>query len=159
MPVSSKDLFQALHAKVGYEVVSFKETDAQLRIMGRIPGDPVSLNSNNWKILKWQLLKATQAGRPWAVDLSKSYFIKPETDRLVFAWRIILQGAGLADHYADVLNLIKTSPESSRTEVMEMPLAGAGADRNSTAGGRRGAGPAGSVLVGPMAVHAKRMGG
>jgi hypothetical protein len=156
--LSPRDLFlQALHQKVGYEVVQLTEGPNQLRVMGRIPPDPLSLNLNNWVILRYRLHKAMES-RPWTIDTSRADFIKKETDKLVYAWRIILQApGGLASHYPDLLQLVQTSPRSSRTEVTEIPLSGR-AD-NSTTGGKRGAGPAGSVLVGPMAVHAKRMGG
>jgi hypothetical protein len=158
MPTTLSQLFSALRKKVGFEVVSHNESPNQLRILGRIPEDVGGLNGNNWKILKYRLLMAMK-DRPWKVDLSKSYFIKEETQKLVFAWRILLQGADVAQHYTDILNLVTSSPKSARVEVTEIPLGGASADRNNTAGGRRGAGPSGSVLVGPMAVRAKSMGG
>lgn len=156
--LTASQLFVALRKKVGFEVVSHNETPGQLRILGRIPGDLGGLNGNNWKILKYRLLTAME-DRPWKVDISKTYFIKKETKKLVYAWRILLQGADIAQHYADILNLVTTSPKSARAEVTEIPLAGSSPDRNNTAGGRRGAGPAGTVLVGPMAVRAKSMGG
>ncbi len=158
MSTTAKELVAALRAKVGFEVVAQSETPGQLRLLGRIPDDRLGLNGNNWKIVMWRLLEAMELGRPWKVDLSKSYFIKKETKRMVYAWRILLQGEGLAAHYADVVNLIKTSP-SARAEVMEIPLGGVDADRNNTAGGRRGAGPSGTVKVGPEAAALKRQGG
>jgi hypothetical protein len=153
---TASQLFAALRKKVGFEVVSQSETPGQLRILGRIPDDGMSLNLNNWKIVKYRLLMAME-DRPWKVDISKSYFIKKETKKLVFAWRVLLQGDEVAKHYADIINLIVTSP-SARADVMEIPL-GVGADRNNTAGGKRGAGMMGTVAVGPGAVKQKQMGG
>jgi hypothetical protein len=157
MAASSSTVFAVLRAKVGFEVVSKNESASQLWMLGRIPDDTQGLNGNNWKIVMWRLLQAMK-NRPWKADLSKDYFIKEETGKLVFAWRVILQGTDIAKHYADIANIIQTSP-SARAEVMEIPLAGVSADRNNTAGGRRGAGPAGTVAVGPMAVQQKMRGG
>lgn len=155
---SKTTVFVALRKKVGFEVVSDTETPNQLRVLGRIPEDSLGLNGNNWKIVTYRLLKAMDS-RPWKVDVSKSYFIKKETGKLVFAWRILLQGDGIAQHYADVINLIDTSP-SARVEVTEIPLGGGNeGGRNNTAGGRRGAGPMGSIPTGPLAVRNKQMGG
>lgn len=155
MATPADHLFAALRRKVGFEVVSQAETPNQLRILGRIPTDRLGLNEGNWKIVKYRLLKAMEQ-RPWKVDLSKSYFIKKETDKMVFAWRILLQGEDIAQHYADVINIIQSSPPA-RAEVMEIPLVGN--SRNDTAGGKRGAGPAGTVPVGPLAVAQKARGG
>jgi hypothetical protein len=156
MSTTANQLFAALRKRVGLEVVSHTETPNQLRILGRIPEDALGLNGNNWKIVKYRLLLAME-DRPWKVDLSKSYFIRKETQKMVFAWRVLLQGENVAQHYADVINIIETSP-SARAEVLEIPLA-AGGDRNNTAGGRRGAGPVGTVPVGPGAFQTKAMGG
>ena len=156
MTTTASHVFTALRKRVGFEVVSKSETPNQLRILGRIPEDSMGLNGNNWKIVKYRLLMAME-DRPWKVDLSKSYFIKKETKKLVFAWRVLLQGENIAQHYADIVNIISTSP-SARVDVMEIPL-GTGEDRNNPAGGRRGAGPMGSVAVGPMSVRQKQMGG
>jgi len=156
MAATANQLFAALRKKVGFEVVSQSETPNQLRILGRIPEDNLGLNGNNWKIVKYRLLVAME-DRPWKVDISKSYFIKKETKKMVFAWRVLLQGDGIAQHYADIINIIATSPPA-RADVMEIPLSG-GADRNNPSGGRRGAGPAGTVPVGPLAVRQKSMGG
>lgn len=155
MSTPANALFAALRKKVGFEVVSQNESANQLRILGRIPTDNLGLNENNWKIVKYRLLTAME-DRPWKVDLSKSYFIKKETKKMVFAWRILLQGEGIAQHYADVINIITTSP-SARAEVTEIPLVGG--SFNSTAGGRRGAGEMGKVPVGPMAAQQKQRGG
>jgi hypothetical protein len=158
MATSKAQLFGALKQRVGFEVVSETETPNQLRILGRIPEDSLGLNGNNWKIVKYRLLTVMEQ-RPWKVDLSKSYFIKKETKKMVFAWRVLLQGENIAQHYADLVNIIMTSP-SARVEVTEIPLgSGNEANRNSTAGGRRGAGPMGSVPTGPLAVGQKNMGG
>lgn len=155
MTTTAKDLATALHKRVGFEVVSMTEGPNQLRIIGRIPLDSLDLNENNWKIVKYRMLLAME-DRPWKADLSKWYFIKKETKKMVFAHRILLQGENIAQHYADVVNIIETSP-SARAEVMEIPLVGNSS--NSTAGGRRGAGPMGSVAVGPAAVAQRARGG
>lgn len=149
----------ALRAKTGFEVVSHNDANPhQLRLVGRVPADQGGLNMNNWKILMYRLYLAMEQ-RPWKVDFSKSYFIQERTKKLVFAWRVIFQGEHLGQHFADIVQLITTSPNTARADVTEMPLVGVSADRNSTAGGKRGAGLFGKVLTGPLAANAKNMGG
>lgn len=154
-----EDLFRAMQRKAGFEAVSVTEPSAgQLRALGRIPEDMGGLNMGNWKILMYQLY-TTMAGRPWKVDISKSYFIKQETGKLVFAWRVIFQGENLAQHLPEIISVVNGSPVTARAEITEIPLAGAAANRGKVTGGRRGAGPSGQVLVGPAAIQAKLMGG
>lgn len=158
--MQAKDaLFLALRKKTGFEVVSVGEpTPHQLRVLGRVLDDPAGLNMNNWKILMHRLYTA-MTDRPWKVDISKSYFLYEATAKLVFAWRLIFQGQNIADHYNEMTELVLTAPASVRADVTEMVLSGASADRNSTHGGRRGAGLMGKVVVGPMAVAQKMRGG
>jgi hypothetical protein len=157
MPTQADTIFAALQEKVGFQVVQFSESPRQLRVVGRIPPDSLMRNEGNWKALMFRI-KTAEEQRPWTADLSKWYFIKKEVNRLVFAHRILLQGEDIVKHYADFANIIRTSPEARR-EVTEIPLGGAGRDRNNPAGGRRGAGPSGTVPVGPMAVMQKMRGG
>lgn len=158
MTTSVTDIHLALRQKVNFEVVANTEAPDRLRIMGRIPQDRDGRNLNNWILVMDRLLDAMET-RPWTVDLSKNYFKKAPKSRIVFAWRLIFQSDGLASHYADIVNLIKTAPSTARAEITSMPLYGSNAGRNDTAGGKRGAGPAGTVAVGPMAVMQKNMGG
>ena len=150
-------IIAALRKRAGYEAVSQNETATQLRFLGRLLPDRGGQGADNWKTLM-HFLNAAMKERTWTVDISKYFFNKEETGLLVFAWRIIFQGENLAQHYTDIANVIAKAPNAAR-ELTEMPLAGATADRNSTAGGKRGAGAFGKVLVGPMAVHQKNMGG
>lgn len=151
-------LFQALRKRVGFEVVSEHEAANQLRIVGRIADDALGLNENNWIIVMYRLLTAMEE-RPWKADLSKWYFKKKETGKVVHARRIILQGENISQHYADITNIIATSPQA-RVEVNEIPLGdGREQNRNNTAGGKRGAGAMGSVAVGQAAATIRNMGG
>lgn len=159
MTTPAETLLNALRKKAGFETVSMAEPSPnQLRVLGRVLEDQAGMNMNNWKILMYRFYTTMEA-RPWKVDFSKSYFVQPETKRLVFAWRLIFQGEGLAQHYPELVKLAETSPIAARGEVTEMLLPGADASRHSTHGGKRGAGPAGKVLVGPLAVQAKMRGG
>lgn len=155
---TSKDIHEALAQKCGYEVVQNTEKDGQLRVIGRIVEDKDGRKMNNWILVINRLLEAGFE-RPWTIDICKHYFKRGKGQPVIFGWRIILQADKVADHYADVVNLIRTAPTSARAEVTEMPLVGSSVHRNSTAGGKRGAGPMGSVPVGPMAVSQKNMGG
>ena len=155
---TAKDIHVALFQKCGYEVVQNTEKDTQLRIIGRIVADKDGRNMNNWILVIDRLLEAG-FDRPWTIDICKHYFKRGKGQPVIFGWRIILQADTVAVNYADIVNLIHTAPNTARTEVTEMPLVGSSIHRNSTAGGKRGAGPMGSVPVGPAAAFQKNMGG
>ena len=159
--MAKEELYAALRKVCGFEMVSETEGPKQLRAIGRILADRVGRNEENWKIVMYRLLSAME-NRPWKADLSKWYFIKLETKKLVHARRVILQGENIARHYEDITHIILSSPPARTPEISEnweIPLAGVSADRNNSAGGRRGAGPTDKVAVGPLAVNRQKMGG
>jgi hypothetical protein len=158
MTTTARDIHVALAQKCGYEVVQNTEKDQQLRIIGRIVEDRDGRKMNNWILVIDRLLEAGFA-RPWTIDICKHYFKRSKSSPVIFGWRIILQAEIVSEHYADIVNLIKTAPTSARAEVTEMPLVGSSIHRNSTAGGKRGAGPMGTIPVGPAAAAQKNMGG
>jgi hypothetical protein len=153
--MTPRDLVQAMNQKAGFELVEHSVSASQLRLLGRVPLDKLGLNMNNWLIVIRQLLLEC-AKASWKTDISKDYFLMG--DKVVYAWRIILQAESIDAHLAEIIQVVLGAPQSSRSEVTEMPLPGVNANRNSTAGGRRGAGPIDRVPTGPMAVHAKQMG-
>jgi hypothetical protein len=159
MTTTFKDIHAALTQKCGYEVVMNTEKPQQLRIIGRIVEDKEGRKINNWLLIIDRLLEAAFDNRPWTIDICKHYFKRGKGQPLIFGWRIILQAEKVAEHYADIVNLIKTAPTSARAEVTEMPLVGSSIHRNSTAGGKRGAGPMGTIPVGPAAALQKNLGG
>jgi hypothetical protein len=154
---SVTELVRAMNQKAGFELVDQASSPSQLRLLGRVPLDRAGLNLNNWLLVIRQLLLHSPKAA-WKADISKNYFLLGKSDKVVYAWRIILQADAIEPHLAEITALVNGSPQSSRSEVTEMPLAGASADRNSTVGGRRGAGPVDRVAIGPMAVAAKQMG-
>jgi hypothetical protein len=151
------ELFTALHRRAGFEMVAHTLAPTRLRILGRLPLDRQGMNMSNWKVLMERLLTASEQGRPWSVDLSKNYFKKG--GRIVYAWRVIFQGDAIAMHLTDIINVVKTSPGARIPEPEFVTLHGLPPDRNNTAGGKAGAGPVGSVAVGPMAAMRKNLGG
>jgi hypothetical protein len=150
-----QDLLRALNQRAGFELVDKSGTPSQLRLIGRVPLDREGRNMNNWLLVLRELLTRS-ASAPWKADISKHYFLM--AGKVVYAWRIILQGEAIETHLAEVTALVNAAPQTSRTEVAEMPLAGVGPDRNSTVGGKRGAGSVGGVPIGPAAVYSKQMG-
>jgi hypothetical protein len=154
---TAAELFTALHRRAGFEMVNHTLAPTRLRILGRLPLDRAGMNMSNWKVLMERLLTAAEQGRPWSVDLSKSYFKKG--GRIVYAWRVIFQGDAIETHLTDIINVVKTSPGARIPEPTEVRLYGLPQDRNNTAGGKAGAGPVGSVAVGPLAAARKNMGG
>jgi hypothetical protein len=158
MATQASAVFAVLLDRVGFEVVQHSESPNQLRVLGRIPIARAGLkNIDNWVAIIDHILDVMEV-RPWKADISKYYFKKKETGKTVYAWRVLLQGENIAQHYADITNVIRTT-RAARVDVVEIPLGGAGLDRNNPAGGKRGAGPAGTVAVGPMAVMQKMRGG
>jgi len=151
------DLLRTLGRKAGFELVEQTSTPGQLRLLGRIPLDRASVNMNNWLIVIRQLLsRSAEAETLWKTDVSKHYFLL--NGKVVYAWRVIFQADSVEAQLADIIRTITEAPPSSRSELTEMALPGVTADRNSTVGGRRGAGLVDRVPIGPMAVEAKRMG-
>jgi hypothetical protein len=158
MAIKVDALYAALLDKVGFEVVSVNEMPNQLRLLGRIPLSRAGTNNiNNWVALMDRLLEVMEV-RPWKADLSKYYFKKKENRRTVYAWRIILQGENIAQHYADLVNVIRTT-RAAKVDILEIPLGGVPNDRNNPAGGRRGAGPTDKTPVGPLAFQQRARGG
>ena len=155
---TTKDIATALQRKAGFECLEdggiTVVRGVQLRLMGRVPQSA----EKSWKRVRNQIQQAVRAGKPWTADISRWYFLLDGTDTELFAWRILLQAAGGADieqHYADILSVISTVPVVAQVDVMEFPIPAANRRDMSTAGGRRGAGVAGSVAIGSGAVRNK----
>jgi hypothetical protein len=87
------------------------------------------------------------------VDISKQYFLRNE--RVLFGWRLIFQGEGVAEHLPKICEAVSNAPRA-KAVVEEQPLAGARGDRNAPRGGKGAQGVLGAV-VGPMAI-AQQMG-
>jgi hypothetical protein len=159
---TTKDIAMALQRKAGFECLEeggiTVVRDVQLRLMGRVPQSA----EKSWKRVRNQIQQAVRAGKPWTADISRWYFLLDGTDTELFAWRILLQAAGgaaIAQFYDDILSVIATVPVVAQVDVMEFPIPSASRRNMSTEGGRRGAGPAGSVAFGPNAVRNKNQGG
>ena len=162
--MSPKDEFiAALRQKIGFDpvTVSSDDTPNQLRLMGRLPKDPTGLVLKNWLELLRRVMRA-EVEAPWSADFSKKYFLRD--NEVVYGWRIILQAPDLPPYLPEIARLILEAPQVTAQPqrvvgpVMEIALGG-DPNRHSTAGGKRGAGPAGSVAVGPGAAQIKNMGG
>ena len=158
---SRQDLIAALRQAAGYVTVRHEEKPEKLTLYGR---QPERMHMGSWKMLRGYLLKVANgkaSTRPWKVDVSFWYFIDESAGDLQrCAWRLIFSGKDIATHYHDICRVVQSCPKvrSTSLDTIEVPLPG-GADRHSTAGGKRGAGPAGSVLVGAAAVARKMQGG
>lgn len=149
------ELFATLRSKAGFEVVSHTLSPTRLRVLGRLPLDRGGMNMGNWVVLVDRLLAASEQSRPWSVDVSKHYFRRDS--KLVYAWRLLFQADEIEKQYADIISTVKASPGAARPEPTEVRLYGR--QDNDPSGGKRGAGPVGSIAVGPLAVFAKQRGG
>lgn len=147
-----------LRAHAGFDAVE-SETHVrpnQLRLLGRVP--PAELE--RWRTFLRRFL-ALGDQVPWKADVSKYVFLRDGA--LVYAWRIVVQGEGLAAH-AEALGaqvLPPAAPAASRgpVQVTEMPLVGVSPDRNNPAGTGRGAHDPDRASVGPLAAVRLQSGG
>lgn len=150
--MSMDALIMALSRR-GYETRQKSTTsNNQVRLMGRVDVN----QTRGWLVVAHYLIKSAKQ-MPWfSVDISKSYIDR--NDRLMFGWRIILQGEDIVDNLDKVAQVIERAPRA-RVELEEQILPGARKDRNAPSSLTRGKGAqnAGSAIVGPMA--AARMGG
>jgi len=95
-----------------------------------------------------QRLLALAEKSTWDLDVSKQYFLRG--DKLVFGWRLILQGAGQEDLTALVAAI--SAVQRVQQSAEEVPLY-SNPNRNSLSGTGKGAQPMGSAVVGPMAMR------
>jgi hypothetical protein len=138
-----EDLHGTLN-QLGFEVRQSKEADNQLRVVCRVPLDPV--NTSRWlQLMERLLLRAEHAA--WDVDCSKQYFMRGGT--LTFGWRLILQGQGIAQHLSDIISVLTMIPTTTR-ELDEVHLH-AGPNRNALSPTGKGAQGVLTAVVGPVA--------
>jgi len=168
------ELYAALNTKAGFEVVNEKLTDTQLRISGRVP----NAQTATWLMVVKRLDRAAkrsakkaaaQSSTTWTVDISKQYFTVPDVPdehedddnaRLLYAWRIIIQGEDIQQHIPTIARVVQRAPRV-RAEVTEVPLHAAGS-RNAPIRGRGAQlteSRAGGASVGPIAIMRQKLGG
>ncbi len=114
-----KSVIEVLHKKAGFETVNHEHKPNQLRLMGRVHTNMMG----HWKLVMHTLLSSQDSG--WKVDLSKNYFLRGT--KVFYAWRIIVQG----EDYDGLVKVINGAPAPNRAEIMEVPLVGVSASRNS----------------------------
>ena len=144
------EFINALKMKGGFETVNHTISPSQIRILGRVGKD----YTPGWYLIVRQLL--TQSGRDgWTIDISKQYFLRG--DKVMFAWRIILQVADskagtVESRLLEVMTIIGSAPKP-KVVIMEEPLPGVRGDRNVASAGSRGKGAQNSLSakVGPGA--------
>jgi hypothetical protein len=142
MAVTIREVQAALQRKTGFEVLDHKESEVQLRVMGRQPRDRMGMNTSNWLLVCTNLLERS-GKNGWTVDVSKYHFLRGKV--IMYSWRLIFQAeADLKSKYDDIVRAILQAPHTSRGEITEMPLVGARADRNSGGGVGRGKGASGT---------------
>lgn len=141
-------LIQMLQMRGGFETVNHQESPNQLRLLGRVRKPSV----DGWLLVINQL-KATEENVAWSIDISKQYFRRG--GKLMFAWRLILQAEGVAQHYGHVAQSVGNSPRA-RTIIEEQALPGARSDRNAPSVASRGKGAQSALksTVGPFALAA-----
>jgi len=152
----AQDLINVLAARARFEPVDIQESSNQIRILGRVRTDGTSAAMDNWLLMMNSIAEREERpGCAWKVDISRKYFRRG--GKLIFAWRLIIQGEGMTSLLPDLISAAQASPVSQRTELTEIALPGGHRDRNALRNGK-GAGATGQVPVGPMAVHGMRGG-
>lgn len=139
-----------LRDRAGFEVVDASSTDAQVRLVGRVPANAGS----QWVLIVHRLLEMSRKS-PWKVDISRNYFLRDLSSgpKLFYAWRLIFQSPAVESHLTEIISVISNSPRPSKVELQEFPLAGVSSRRNELRNGR-GAGLVDRTPIGPMALRA-----
>lgn len=129
---------------VFFEVLDQGVGETQLRLLGRLPQERVG----DWLVFMHHICTKMQSHK-WKVDISKSYFLRD--GKIVFAWRVIFQAPDIEAELQNIINVVSTSPKSSRTaETTSIRLGNASANRNAYRNGK-GAALLGKARVGPRA--------
>lgn len=142
------ELFGILQQRVGFDIVTKNVTDTQIRVMGRIQQH----NIPSWLLVMEKLL--TSAGGGWNIDISKQYLMRGQ--KLLYGWRIIIQGDNLGKQIDSICAAIASTPQVRR-QLDEVALV-AGPNRNSLRMGK-GAQPVDKAIVGPLALATLNTGG
>lgn len=125
--------------KAGFQPVQESCTDRQLRFVGRVSPNKTA----QWlRVMERLLVREHEA--PWTIDLSKQYFLRGS--KLLYGWRMILQGEGVEQYFEDVIATVMSAP-TIQSQVEEVRLYGRGNNDASMSGGR-GAQPLFSAVVG-----------
>jgi hypothetical protein len=157
-PMDLTPLKTALRTRLGFESLTATSSPKQIRLTGRMPqprmGDYLIFIHHIYE----QWLKRKNPG--WTMDASKHYFTHPQTGKVVFEWRYIFGAEEIEKCLPDIHNAVLAAPGSSRVEVMEVPLIGAGPNRNAHNARGKGVGLTDKTPTGPLAVAAlSRQGG
>lgn len=152
-----QDLINVLANKARFEPVDIDEKPTNIRILGRVRTDGPRSAMDNWLLMMNAIAEREEReGCTWKVDISRKYFRRG--GRLIFAWRLIIQGSDLENELKEVIQAASMAPSSTpRGEIEEIPLNVSG-NRNVMRNGK-GAGLSGQVLAGPAAIAAYRAGG
>ena len=145
-------VINALSRKVGFEVVNKSVTHDQVRLQGRIPSSKVSA----WVHSVVTHLSSVSKKSDWDIDLSKHYFDVDGQTR--YAWRIILQGDGIAKHYSGIASAV-LSAKVANTEIMETSLHVSSTRNDPRFAQGRGASVFGQAVIGATAKASMGRGG
>ena len=139
------DIVGTLKQRAGFELIEVEQSDARLRLVGRIQS-PNGVRNDAWILVMQQLLLRAEKAK-WNGDISRQYFIRhlDSGPKVFYTWRIIFQGLAAKEDFQDVVATILNAPVPARVELEEIALAGVGRDRNS---GVRGKG-ARTIAAGP----------
>jgi hypothetical protein len=154
-----QDLINVLASRAKFEPVEVDEKPTQIRMLGRVRTDAHASAMDNWLAMMNAIAEREEhEGCTWKVDISRKYFRR--NGRLIFAWRLIIQGENLEASLPELVAAAQSTAAVAKSyrELDEIPLPGVRGDRNAHINGK-GAGATGKVLTGPMAVQAALRGG
>ena len=144
------ELVRILKMRGGFDVVNHAITKNQIRVLGRVPKDMM----NAWLVIIHHMLSHSEAAA-WSVDISKQYFLR--NGRVLFGWRLIIQGDDIEQHLPSICEALSNTPRP-KVIVEEQKLYGASSNRNAPRGGKGAQGVL-TAVVGPMAVAQQMAGG
>lgn len=115
------DLKALLAQRTGFEVLDMQPSDAQLRIVGRVPPNA----SSHWVLLVHRLLVVSK-NAPWKVDISRNYFLRAvgTSEKLFYTWRLIFQAPKMQTQLKSIVDAVNSAPRPARVELQEFPLTG-----------------------------------
>jgi hypothetical protein len=134
-----RDFYREFYAITKFEIVgSPKESDRQLRLVGRIRARAIS------RVWATQfvdaLVRASTGNARWSVDVSRYYFEKD--GEVIWAWRVIIQtgNASMESALDEILHALRLSARPTArmatSEVTEVPLVSPNPLRNAVVKGK-----------------------
>jgi hypothetical protein len=125
-----QELTRLLQQKAGYQTLDVSTEGGQVRLLGRVPPNA----ADQWILVVHRLLVESESA-DWKVDVSRKYFLRGPSKKMVYSWRLVFNSASPTEAMiSNVMRAVQNAPRPQKTEISEFPLAGA--SRAVSNGGR-----------------------